>query len=436
MLLTGKGANELEALPSGAPEPHGSVQVATARALETWLQALTAVPSLGALLTRSPEEQHRAGYASTLLEICQQPVTWQTTLATLGMALPALRQFVVQAGLRRDVGAVLLTGSGSSHYVGECLAPGLQAALRVPVRAVAAGELLTHPSGFLPSEGPSVVISFARSGESPESGAVLDLCLRRLPQARQVVFTCNAKGLLARRYAANPLVHTVVLDEATNDRSLVMTGSFTNLVLAGRALAAPHVEDYRRSGEALAERARHLMLTHGEALAQLGGHDFGRAMFLGDGGRFGAAREAGLKMLEMTAGRVLGLAETFLGLRHGPMSAVDAATVVVAFVSAEPVARAYEIDLLRELKRKRLGMATVLVGHRLPLDLHGPGVLVVDGPPADGAPADEDAPVLDVLVAQLLALFRCRALGLRPDAPSPDGVITRVVGPFAIHGRT
>jgi tagatose-6-phosphate ketose/aldose isomerase len=65
----------------------------------------------------------------------------------------------------------VLTGSGSSVYAGECLAPTLQAALRLPISAVPAGELLTNPAGSLPPRGPFLLVSLARSGNSPRAAA-------------------------------------------------------------------------------------------------------------------------------------------------------------------------------------------------------------------------------------------------------------------------
>ena len=140
-------------------------------------------------------------------------------------------------------------------------------------------------------------------------------------------------------------------------------------------------------------------------------------------------------MLEMTAGEVTTFPETYLGLRHGPMAAVDERALVVCFLSSDPVVRAYEVDLVRELDRKKLGARKVIVGHDVPEDLVGAKDLVVDLPGWESV-TDDAAPVLDVLVGQLLAFFRCLSTSLRPDMPSDDGVISRVVESFAIHRRS
>jgi tagatose-6-phosphate ketose/aldose isomerase len=279
------------------------------------------------------------------------------------------------------------------------------------------------------------MVSFARSGNSPESCGAVDAVRERMPLCRHLVITCNGQGRLATRYRDDARVATIVLDERTNDRSLVMTSSFTNMVLAGRLLALTRdVAGYGARVSALARQAADLLIAHADALARVARSAFTTAVYLGSGNRYGAAREAALKMLEMTGGQVKTFPETYLGLRHGPMCAVDGTALVVCFLSTDPVTRAYEVDLVRELNQKKLGARKVLVGPGVPADLVSEGDVVID-PPGLAGIADEDAPVLDVVAAQLLAFVRCLHIGLRPDAPSDEGVISRVVGDFAIHRR-
>lgn len=416
-------------LPSPAGRTPGtSPHAPLPGSVEEWLSSLAGPGSLGALLARPFDEQLRLGYGHTLREIAQQPITWLETASSVRALLPVFEESLDGAG------AVVLTGSGSSFYAAECLAPGLQHALAVPVSAVPAGLVLTHPGTCLPPNGPFLVVSLARSGDSPESRAVVDFLLETRPQARHLFVTCNREGALATAYRDRPGVRVVVLDEKTHDRSLVMTSSFTNLVLAGRALAGdPEACEERAS--TLARAAALLLRDQAEAAASLAARDFGSVVYLGSGCRLGSAREAALKMLEMNAGEVFTFAESFLGLRHGPMSGIRPDTLVVAFLSSDPLVRAYERDLLVELDRKALGSRRVVVGTGVPPDLvSAPDPLVVDcGWPS--AFVDDDLTVLDALFGQLFAFFRCLRSGHRPDSPSADEVITRVVSGFAIHRR-
>jgi tagatose-6-phosphate ketose/aldose isomerase len=378
---------------------------------------------LDALGRQPADEQQRLGYADTLREILQQPATWRETSALL--AMPATRALVAEC-LTAPPASVVLTGSGSSVHVGESVAPTLQAALGVPCQAIAAGTLLTHAAEFLP-RGPGLLVSIARSGDSPESGAVVDAVLAAAPEYRHLVVTCNAQGRLATRYTSEPRLRVLLLGERTNDRSLVMTSSFTNL-LFGTAALAPTSDEPARA----ADVAQHLLERYGDALAQIARRHYDAALYLGSGANHGAARECALKMLEMSGGAVATMAETFLGLRHGPMSALSRPTLVVALLSPRPSIRAYETDLLRELTAKRLGLARVLVGENIAADLVAPGDLAIDLPGFDALGPTARCAVAAV-AGQLLAFFRCLDLGQRPDAPSP-GMLTRVVGEFALHG--
>jgi tagatose-6-phosphate ketose/aldose isomerase len=243
--------------------------------------------------------------------------------------------------------------------------PALQRTLGRAVSAVPAGLILTHPETCLPPSGSFLVVSLARSGNSPESRAAVDWLLESRPEARHLLITCNREGALATSYAARREVRTIVLDEKTNDRSLVMTSSFTNLVLAGLALAgAPQASQARASG--LARAAAGLLRGQADAIAGVARGEFGSVVYLGSGCRLGSAREAALKMLEMNGGNVWTHAESYLGLRHGPMSAIRPDTLVVAFLSSDPTVRAYERDLLGELDRKALGARRVVVGAGVP----------------------------------------------------------------------
>jgi len=275
----------------------------------------------------------------------------------------------------------------------------------------------------------------ARSGDSPESRGVLELLLERNPLCRHLIITCNRNGRLATNYREDPRVFALILDDKTCDRSLVMTSSFTNMALAGLVLGMlDDPQRYHSIAADLAQLGSDLLLHYSGALALVANREFKSAVFLGSGGRFGSARESALKMLEMTAGQVMAFSETFLGLRHGPMSGVRPETLIVCFLSSDVLVRAYELDLVAELNRKGLGLHKVIVGDEVPKEIVTSGDLVLECPGMRTL-GDEDVPILYVLAGQILAFFSCLRLGLKPDSPSNEGVISRVVESFKIHKR-
>ncbi|HXK07946.1 MAG TPA: tagatose-6-phosphate ketose isomerase [Verrucomicrobiae bacterium] len=398
---------------------------------DVWLEELAGrVPALASLLNASPSQQIALGYRHTLREICQQPSTWLETCENALERRAALARAVYDT---KQAAALVLTGSGSSLYAGDCLVLPLQGSLGVPVVSLSGGQLLTDGIRVLPPCTPRLIVSFARSGNSPESCGVVDHLLEEDPSCRHLAITCNRTGKLATSYDGNPRVTALTLADRTCDRSLVMTSSFTNMVLAGLSLAyLEEPAEYRRVTGALASAARALLLSHTGCLAAMARKPFTSAVFLASGPSFGAARESALKLLESTSGRVRAFPETYLGLRHGPMAAVHDDTLLVCFLSSNPLVRAYEFDLIEELDRKKLGLAKVIVGDEIPTGFLNPQDLAV-ACPGMAAAGDDAAPVVHVLAGQLMAFFRCMHEGLHPDAPSVDGVISRVVENFFIH---
>jgi len=379
------------------------------------------------LLAQSPAEQHRLGYFHTLAEISQQPSTWRQTCKLIQRSSSALRDRL------NGIQSLMLTGSGSSEYVGDCVRLPLQYELGIGTEAIGGGAILTHGSKSLPPGRPGLMVSLARSGDSPESVGALTHILKTEPKIQHLVLTCNAAGRLATAFSGDSRVTVITLDKTTNDQSLVMTSSFTNLLLGARFLGLINdAKRYEDISEKAAKIAEQIIGEYFETLAQSAKAPFKRAVVLGSGPSFGAAREAGLKMLEMTAGRVTTLCETYLGLRHGPMSYIHNDSLIVGFLSSDPMLRAYETDLLREVNQKGLGLLKVIVGEDIPSDLVGENdaALECSGLKELG---DENTPIVHVLVGQLLAFFRCLHEGLRPDSPSENGVISRVVQSFTLH---
>lgn len=383
-----------------------------------------AVASLSDLRSAPPERRQRLGCVDTLREILQQPATWRATGKQL---LADSTQAVFADLLAEPPHNIVLTGSGSSLYVGECLAPVLQANLGVACRAIAAGTLLVEMRSVLPPGG-GLLVSIARSGNSPESVGVLDTMLAEAPQWRHLAITCNAAGQLATHYRKQTKVAAIVLADVTNDRSLVMTSSSTNLVLAGRGLLRD-----KTGAESAAAVADTLFAQYGDALAAWGAQPQDAIVYLGDGASWGAAREAALKMLEMSAGALRVMAETSLGLRHGPMAWLRRDSTLVSFLSGDELLRAYQTDLLRELTGKRLARHRIVVGEGLDPECVGPEGLAVELAGLYALPAAQQA-MVHIVVGQLLAFFQSLAQRQAPDAPS-QGTLTRVVKPFPLHRR-
>jgi tagatose-6-phosphate ketose/aldose isomerase len=346
----------------------------------------------------------------TRREIFQQPQLWPTTLERVD---DALARFDLRARLTGK--RVMFTGAGTSAYAARAVAAAGPNCLAVPTT-----DLLIDTERYL--AGVDAVISLARSGGSPESAAVVERVRVLRPDILQLAITCNPESPLTRSAVEGVLF----LDPRTNDQSLVMTSSFSNLVLAGQALFQREAVGAAIDSQSV--RAVSRLPTIDLACRAIAGRVRDRIVILSSSPLQAWAQEAGLKALEMTAGAFAVMTETFLGLRHGPMSFVRGDTLVLALLSSDPLRRLYEQDLLRELRAKKIGY---LVGIA---DIDRPDELFDAIVPAM-APELPDAlrTPFEIVAAQLFGYHLALSKGIDPDNPSPGGVINRVVQGVAIH---
>ncbi|NYF78121.1 tagatose-6-phosphate ketose isomerase [Granulicella arctica] len=391
--------------------------------------------SLSSFVDLPIEEQKARGLLFTPREIAQQPDTWEVTLGIFKEHRERIRAFLDSAGVRDSLEqrpVVMLIGAGTSDYVGQALELLLRQKWGCEVSAVASTDLLPNLEEYIVPGRRYLWISFSRSGDSPEGVAVLEQAIRRYPGIAHMVVTCNAQARMAEICEEAKRACVVVLDDAVNDRSLAMTSSFTNMIVMGQCLAnAWSIEEYTAVVERLVRAGRDLLLRAAGEAERIASRGFSRVCLIGAGPLASVAKESALKVLEMTAGKVQAMSETVLGLRHGPMAALNTQTLFLCFVSGDERKAKYASDLLREIGEKGI------VGERIAV---GPASALAEIAPycnsyiaLDDDIDDAYRPVVDVIFGQLLGLYCSVAHALKPDSPSPGGVINRVVQKFRIY---
>jgi tagatose-6-phosphate ketose/aldose isomerase len=372
----------------------------------------------------SEADLDEAGAGLTAREIAQQPAVWPEIDALVTSRRAALDAFLgpllARAGLR-----IVLTGAGTSAFLGECLTPALLGK-GWRAEAVPTTDLVSGPQRFLQAAVPTLLVSFARSGSSPESLAAVTLADQLVGEVHHLIITCNADGELYRMAQDRANAFAILLPDATHDRGFAMTTSFTSMLLAASLAFGVLAPGAAAAPSAAAGRLHEAALP---LLQSLVARRFQRVVYLGSNELLGLAREAALKLLELTDGRVVALFDSPLGFRHGPKTIVDADTLVVVLLSSDAQARRYDLDLLRELRNDgRAGQVLALSGQAAP-EL-GNGVVVLQGVEEAG----ELALALPyILFCQAFALLQSLALGLRPDTPSVSGTVNRVVRGVTIY---
>ena len=363
----------------------------------------------------------------TAREIAQQPQLWRE-IAQLVAGDSALAAFLQQqrSGEPRRV---VLTGAGTSSFIGECLAPALARHSCGHVQAIPTTDIVASPDSWLVRDTPTLVVHFARSGNSPESVAAMELAEHSIDRCCHLVITCNGQGELYKRAGAMRCAYALLLPEASNDQSFAMTSSFTGMLLAA-ALALQVLPADAARAPRIAATGTQVLNSCLPLLMSLVRAGFERVVYLGSKELKGLAREAALKMLELTDGRVIAIADSPLGFRHGPKTILNGSTLVVVFLSNDAHARRYELDLFSELGRDGVaGRVIALTGAE-----NGavPGDKLVLSEDAAGF-SDLELCLPYAIFAQALGTLRSLSLGLSPDSPNAAGTVNRVVRGVSIY---
>jgi tagatose-6-phosphate ketose/aldose isomerase len=371
-----------------------------------------------------------AGAHWTAREILQQPQIWAAIEQQIAAQAAGLKAFLDPL-LRTPELRIVLTGAGTSAHIGECLAPALTRILARRIDALSTTDLVASPTSYLTAQTPTLMVSFGRSGNSPESMAAIGIADQHLEHCHHLIFTCDAAGALYQHATHAPRSYVVRLPEASNDRSFAMTSSFTGMLLAA-ALALRGTAAGAARMAALAQLCQRILPGSETLLHSLVSQKFERVVYLGAREFHGLAREASLKMLELTDGKVVSIADSPLGFRHGPKTILNTDTLVVVFVSSDPYTRQYDVDLIEELRRDGVAGRVITLSPRCEAPLQADDVVLTDTAVV-GDVSDLELCLPYAMFAQALALLRSLSLGVRPDSPNAAGTVSRVVKGVSIH---
>lgn len=362
-------------------------------------------------------------------EIRQQPSCWIRSLNNINNLRPSIDQFLTPLLRKTDL-RIVLTGAGTSAFIGDIIAPWLSSYTGKNISAVPTTDLVTNPMDYLSPAHPLLLISFARSGNSPESVAAVELANQFVPECYHMSITCNEAGSLYQNATDSDNAFALLMPSETHDRGFAMTSSITTMMVSCLAVFAPDTFN-SHTFQDVAHRCQAILTSFGD-LSQgvFGNAPWKRVVYLGSGGLQGAARESALKVLELTAGKVAAFYDSATGFRHGPKSLVDNETLVVIFVSSHPYTRQYDLDLLAELRRDGQAMRVVAIAAETDTVIEsGPHIIL---PPSRHF-IDTELAFCFLMYAQVFALTQSLHVGNTPDTPSVSGTVNRVVQGVVIH---
>jgi tagatose-6-phosphate ketose/aldose isomerase len=362
----------------------------------------------------------------TLDEIFQQPALWNEVYDLVNQNKEIINDFFNSLDINTT--DVVFTGAGSSFFVGETVAPIFQKDSGFSSKAVSTTEIVTNPQYYINNRRFTLLVSFARSGNSPESVAAIELANQVSKNIKHIIITCNKDGKLAGlRDSDNVLV--IVLPEESNDKSLAMTSSFTSMVLAAILMGRINKLKKEKGKVFLASKSvNDLFNDHTEKIKELVKIDYERAIFLGSGPLVGIARESHLKLQELTDGKIIAKFDSFLGFRHGPKAVVNNKTLMVYIFSNDEYIRKYEYDLVASIKKVQdpvlsIGIFNTALLKTIENELDHSLSIKSDDQPID----DAYWTIVSMAAVQLFATCKSIEIGLNPDSPSESGAIHRVV---------
>ena len=371
------------------------------------------------------------GAQFTAKEICQQPNLWEKTYEFALLNKNLISKFLQNLFAKPNLD-IILSGAGTSAFIGDSLKGLFQKNTQLRNRAIATTDIVTHPQYYFLKKSPTLLVSFARSGDSPESLATFHLANELCESIYHLIITCNPNGELASNAKSkNSLV--IVLPPETNDQGLAMTGSFTSMLLMAILISQiSQLESLKEDIMTLCRYGKIIIDDYAKKLKSTCELPFERAVFLGSGALMGCAEECHLKLQELTDGYVISKFDSFLGFRHGPKAVINPKTLVVCLFSTDPYVIQYEIDLLHAINAGERGLHSVAVMENDDPVFDVDSKIILNS--NNDKPINPDfLPVCDVMIGQILGFYKSLQLGLKPDTPSASGTITRVVQGVKIY---
>ena len=370
----------------------------------------------------------------TSSEILNQPSTWKATWQKFLNESDRLSSFLNEVLSLENLN-IVLTGAGSSAFVGDVVKSSWQKHIQRPTQAIPTTDLVTHFDKYVMSQAPLLLISFARSGNSPESKAAIDVAEKNCQRVFHLVITCNPNGVLAQM-KGNENACVFLLPPKAEDQSLAMTNSFTSMALAATLIplsTTPDSQDIENQISSLIEYCNKLLDTYLPRLRDISETAFDRIIFLGSGPLQGIARESHLKVQELTNGQVVGKFDSFLGFRHGPKAIINDNTLLVYLLSNNKDTGRYEGDLIEQIAQHKIDLTTLGISEtNHPSNQIDHSLYLNEESLLD----EEFWAILCTLPAQIIGYYKSLLLGYDPDNPSPDGTISRVVEGVKIYSST
>lgn len=382
------------------------------------------------------KEMMKTSSTFTLKEINQQPTTWLKTLAQIQENKDSIQEFINRV-IKCDDFDIIFTGAGTSEFVGNSLYAYLNKELNHKVKSYGTTDIVSAPEAYISRNKPTLLISFGRSGNSPESIGAVEAASAVSNNLYNLFITCNKNGALSKMAEEIDNCYAINLTDETHDQSFAMTSSFTNMYLAAYLCFNLDKLDEKSLVIKDLSSATQNFLDNGYTVANkiINEYDFNRIVYLGSNVLKGVSQESSLKMLELTAGKTVAVFDTPLGFRHGPKSIIDDSTLIVVYVSDNEFTYKYELDLIKEISAQRKNNKLVVISNK-PYGELEPLADYIYTYNSNSKLNNAELGLAYITFAQTLSVLKSLSMGLTPDNPCPSGEVNRVVKGVTLYPYT
>lgn len=385
---------------------------------------------------KTEEQWKEVGGYWTSKEIFQQPETWLKTLNQVKAEKDAIKALISKVTSNEDYD-IILTGAGTSEFVGNSIFPYLSPLNNFKVKSYGTTDIVACPEDYISRTKPTLLISFGRSGNSPESVAAVEAANVVCENIHHLFVTCNHDGALSKYAVGKDNCYAINLTPETHDQSFAMTSSYSNMYLATvLCFLTDQLDEIEATvKEISANTAKFHESGYATAKQIVDEFDFSRIVYLGSNCLKGVSQESALKICELTAGQIMTTFDTTMGFRHGPKSVVCPGSLQVVYLSDDPYTRQYDIDIVKEMAPERSGNKILVVsGYDDPSvkDLGDYYITFNNEHKFNNVFLGLEY----VNVAQVIAVYKSLKTGVRPDTPCPSGKVNRVVKGVNIYPYT
>ena len=379
------------------------------------------------IFDRNEEQWKEAGSYWTSKEIFQQPETWLKTLNQVKAEKESIKALIEKVTSQDDYD-IILTGAGTSEFVGNSIFPYLSPLNNFKVKSYGTTDIVACPEDYISRTKPTLLVSFGRSGNSPESVAAVEAANEVCENIHHLFVTCNHDGALSKYAVGKDNCYAINLTPETHDQSFAMTSSYSNMYLATvLSFNIDKLDELEPIVKDIADKTSKFHQTNYETCKKIVDEfDFQRIVYLGSNCLKGVSQESALKICELTAGKIMTTFDTTMGFRHGPKSVVCPGSLEVVYLSDDPYTRQYDVDIVKEMAPERNGNKILVVSSYDDPSVKDLGDYFIS--------FDNEKRYNNVYlgleyvnVAQIIAVYKSLKCGVKPDTPCPSGTVNRVV---------